>query len=212
MLPPCARSLPSADPAGPVVGPPDRASARPERPAPARVTAGLLSGHVGSHTRYCEGCRCRACRAAHAGYFREWRAGRIPGRVDTGPVRAHLRALVASGLVLGHLADEAGVPRRTVYGVWHGAGSTAPGTAAALLGLRPLRVAAALPARVRELDALAEARGDRAARRRAVDGLDLAGPPAVAAAGLGVSRRTVHRWRAAQAAADQVDGVGGRSA
>ena len=126
-------------------------------------------------------------------------------------MRAHLRLLVASGLVLGHLADEAGVPRRTVYGVWHGAGSTAPATAAALLALRPLRVAAALPARVRQLDALAEARGDRAARRRAVTGLDL-DRPAAAAAALGVSRRTVHRWRPAQTTTDQAGGAGGRSA
>ena len=96
--------------------------------------------------------------------------------------------------------------------MWHGAGSTSAATAPALLALRPLRVAAALPARVRQLDALAEARGDRAARRRAVDGLDRAGSPAVAAAGLGVSRRTVHRWRAAQTTADQAGGVGGRSA
>lgn len=130
-------------------------------------------------------------------------------------MRAHLQRLVASGLVLGYLADEAGVPRRTVYGLWHGRRRTSPAAAAALLALRPLRVAAVLPLAVRELDALAEARGDRTGRRRAVDGLDLVGRTAQeAAAELGISARTVSRWRATQAAsaADTGTDAAGRTA
>jgi hypothetical protein len=130
----------------------------------------------------------------------DWRAGRIRRSADAAPVRAHLQRLVASGLVLGYLADEAGVPRRTVYGLWHGRGRTSPATAAALLGpLRPLRVAAVLPLPVRELEALAEVRGSRPGRGRVVGGLDLDGRTArEVAAELGVSPRTVFRWRATQ--------------
>jgi hypothetical protein len=116
-------------------------------------------------------------------------------RVDATPVRAHLRRLVNSGLVLAHLADEAGVPRRTVYGLWHGVRATSPETAAALLALRPLEVEALLPARV----VLADAAHNPAKRRSAVANLDLRRDAAVRTANaIGVSSRTVERWRAAQ--------------
>ncbi len=175
---------------------PAAAHRRPAEPAECSAP------HVGSHSRYSAGCRCPACTAAHADYLVDWRAGRIAGRVDAAAVRAHLQRLVASGLVLGYLADEAGVPRRTVYGLWHGRRPrTAPATAAALLALRPLRVADALPTPVRELDALADSRGSRSRRRRAIGGLDLQRQPArQVAEQLGVSARTLQRWRAAQGA------------
>jgi hypothetical protein len=114
----------------------------------------------------------------------------------------HLQRLVASGLVLGYLADEAGIPRRTVYGIWHGRRRTAPPTAAALLALRPLRVADALPTSIRERDALDASRNGPARRRAAtVHDLDLHRHSARdIAQQLGVSSRTVQRWRTAQAA------------
>ena len=115
---------------------------------------------------------------------------------------------MGSGLVLAYLADEAGIPRRTVYGIWHGARRTSPETAAALLGLRPLAVADALPVTVRELDTLDAAGVNR--RRRAAAGRDLdlrRRTVGAAAAELGVSRRTVQRWRSAQAEHEQ----GGRA-
>lgn len=172
---------------------PAAAHRRPAEPPPRPAR------HVGSHSRYSGGCRCPACTAAHADYLVHWRAGRIAARVDTTAVRAHLQRLVASGLVLGYLADEAGVPRRTVYGLWHGRPRTAPATAAALLALRPLRVADTLPTPVRELDALADSRGSRPRRRRAIGDVDLHRQPArQAAEQLGVSARTLQRWRAAQ--------------
>ena len=143
----------------------------------------------------------------------DWRAGRIRRSADAAPVRAHLQRLVASGLVLGYLADEAGVPRRTVYGLWHGGGRTSPATAAALLGLRPLGVAAVLPLPVRQLEALAEARGSWPGRRRAVDGLELRHRSVrEAAEQLGVSPRTVSRWRAAQSKNVATDGTEGWTA
>jgi hypothetical protein len=174
-------------------------SAAQDLPSGGPDAAALTGGHVGSHSRYSAGCRCAACTAAHAAYLADWRAGRIRRSADAAPVRAHLQRLVASGLVLGYLADEAGVPRGTVYGLWHGRGRTSPATAAALLALRPLRVAAVLPLPVRELEALAEVRGSRPGRGRVVGGLDLDGRTArEAAAELGVSPRTVFRWRATQ--------------
>lgn len=179
------------------------------------VAADAAGGHVGSHSRYSAGCRCRACTAAHSAYLVDWRAGRIRRSADAAPVRAHLQRLVASGLVLGYLADEAGVPRRTVYGLWHGGGRTSPATAAALLGLRPLGVAAVLPLPVRQLEALAEVRGSRPGRRRAVDGLELRHRSVrEAAEQLGVSPRTVSRWRTAQSRNGAATGadVGGRPA
>lgn len=160
--------------------------------------------HLGSHCRYSAGCRCAGCTAAHARYLADWRAGRIHRSADTAPVREHLRRLVDSGLVLAYLADEAGIPRRTVYGIWHGTRRTAPATAASLLALRPLRIANSLPAEVRERDALATS-AERTSRRTAVAGLDLHRESArQVAERLGVSARTVQRWRAAQA-------VGGES-
>jgi transcriptional regulator with XRE-family HTH domain len=122
-------------------------------------------------------------------------------------VRTHLQRLVTSGLVLAYLADEAGVPRSTVYGIWRGAGRTAPATAAALLALRPLRVADVLPTEVRDCDALTAGAG-RAGHRAAVAGLDLHRDSAQRLAErLGVSARTVQRWRAAQAAATETRGA-----
>lgn len=172
---------------------PDRTTANTSTPAP----------HVGAHSRYSAGCRCAACTAAHAGYLADWRAGRIQRSAAAAPVRAHLQQLVASGLVLAFLADEAGIPRRTVYGIWHGTRRTAPATAASLLALRPLRIAEALPTGVRERDALAASTG-RTRRRTAVAGLDLYRESAgQVAKRLGVSARTVQRWRAARAAAGE---------
>jgi len=171
----------------------DRTTSNTSTPAP----------HVGAHSRYSAGCRCAACTAAHAGYLADWRGGRILSSADAAPVRAHLQRLVGSGLVLAYLADEAGVPRRTVYGIWHGTRRTAPATAASLLALRPLRVADALPAAVREGDALA-ASAERTSRRTGVAGLDLHRQSArQVAEQLGVSARTVQRWRAAQAVAGE---------
>ena len=168
-----------------------RTPPRPARPRP--------STHVGSHSRYSAGCRCPACTAAHATYLADWRAGRVERAADAAPVRAHLQRLVATGLVLAYLADEAGVPRRTVYGLWHGTKRTSPATATALLALRPLNAAEVLPVHVREVEALADSRGDRAHRRRAVQRLDLRSRSARdAATQLGVSTRTVQRWRSAQ--------------
>lgn len=162
--------------------------------------AAAAPSHIGSHSRYSGGCRCPACTTAHAAYLADWRAGRVQRSADAPPARAHLQRLVASGLVLGYLADEAGVPRRTIYAIWHGTKRTAPATAAALLALRPLDVAEVLPLPVRELDALADTAGDRAGRRRAVAGLDLHARSArEVAAELGVSARTVVRWRAVEA-------------
>jgi hypothetical protein len=206
VLPPHARSelIPRA-PSATWDPPPEK---QPDAAAPAE-------GHVGSHSRYSAGCRCPSCTAAHTAYLVDWRAGRIRRSADAAPVRAHLQRLVASGLVLGCLADEAGVPRRTVYGLWHGRRRTAPAMAAALLALRPLQVAAVLPLQVRELEALAEVRGSRPGRRRAVEGLDLDGRTArEAAAQLGVSARTVSRWRATQTtnAADTDADAEGRTA
>lgn len=179
---------------------PPRRSRRvgPARPArdPSPPVSPAAAGHVGSHSRYSAGCRCPGCTAAHRVYLADWRAGRVAGRVDTGPVRAHLRTLAGSGLVLGYLDDEAGVPRGTVYRIWRGAARTSAGVADRLLALRPLDPAAALPTPVR----LADARGPVARRAAAGDLLDPnGGSAAVAAARLGVSRRTAARWRARQA-------------
>ena len=169
---------------------------------PDRALISVPSAHVGSHSRYSAGCRCAGCTAAHADYLADWRAGRIPRSADTAPVRAHLQRLVGCGLVLGYLADEAGIPRRTVYGIWHGRRRTAPSTAAALLALRPLRVADALPSSIRQRDVL-DASGSGPVRRRAatVHDFDLHRHSArEVAEQLGVSSRTVQRWRTAQAA------------
>ena len=57
-----------------------------------------------------------------------------------------------------------------MYGLWHGRKWTSPATAAALLALRPLQVAAVLPLPVRQLDALAEARELTAAGLRLLSG------------------------------------------
>ena len=123
-------------------------------------------------------------------------------------MRAHLRRLVASGLVLGHLADEAGVPRSTAYAIWRGTRRTNREAAAALLALRPLRVADALPERVRERDALADAlRSESATATRSPSWICPAPGSNGSAAQLGVTPRTVTRWRAAQA-----DGPDWRSA
>jgi Homeodomain-like domain len=102
---------------------------------------------------------------------------------------------------LGYLADEAGIPRRTVYGIWHGSLRTSPQIAAALLALRPLRVADALPTPIRQRDAVAASGWGPAQRRAALHDLDLRRHSArEVAEQLGVSPRTVQRWRAAQAA------------
>lgn len=116
--------------------------------------------------------------------------------MDAGPVRAHLQRLVASGLLQSYLADEAGVPRTTVHDLLHSSRRISAPIAEALLALRPLDVEAALPARV----ALADSTGSRSGRSGVVAGLDLqTGSVRDAAAALGVSTRTVERWRARQA-------------
>ena len=170
-------------------------------PVPDRaVHTPTASPHVGSHSRYSAGCRCPSCRASHTAYLVAWRAGRIRRSADTAPVRAHLQQLVGSGPVLGYLADEAGVPRRSVYRIWHCTGRIAPATAAALLALRPLLTGAVLPAAVRDRDALDAAGVSVRLRRTAgTRELDLWRRSAgELAAELGVSVRTVQRWRAAQ--------------
>jgi hypothetical protein len=171
---------------------PDRAASATPTPEPP---------HVGSHSRYSAGCRCSGCTAAHAAYLADWRAGRIRRSADTAPVRAHLQRLVGSGLVLGYLADEAGIPRRTVYAIWHSSRRTSPHTAAALLALRPLGVADALPTLIRRRDAIAASGGGPARRRAVLHDVDLDKHSArEVAEQLGVSPRTVQRWRTAQAA------------
>lgn len=162
------------------------------QPRPADVGQ---SGHAGSHSRYCEGCRCPDCKAAHRRYLAAWRAGRLQRRVDTGPVQAHLTRLVDSGLLLAYIADEAAVPRSTARRVWHGAARTSPETAARLLTVRPLDVDAHLPRHVRLADTARP--GRRATPPSTARGLaDLtAGSARDTAALLGVSPRTVGRWR-----------------
>ncbi len=168
----------------------------PTCPPPRQLVPPRPRDHVGSHSRYSAGCRCAACTRAHAFYLCDWRAGRIEARVDAAPVRAHLQRLVDSGLILAHLADEARVPRRTVYGLWRRSHHTTHRrTADALLALRPLEIEALLPARV----VLADRADGRSKRRSAVEGLDLRrGGAARIANALGVSVRTVERWRALQ--------------
>lgn len=137
----------------------------------------------------------------------------LPGRVDAGAVRAHLVELVGSGLLLACVADEAGVPRSTARRLWSGAGSTSAETADRLLAVRPLAIEAHLPRRVRLADA-APAAGRPAAVagppvREAMSGADLRAASARETAALvGVSVRTVVRWRARQRE-QQLHGVAG---
>jgi hypothetical protein len=87
------------------------------------VVGAFLAGHDQAPVRHPVQPRHprRGCR-----YLAAWRAGRLQRRVDTGPVQAHLTRLVDSGLLLAHIADEAGVPRSTARRVWQGAARTSP--------------------------------------------------------------------------------------
>lgn len=81
-------------------------------------------GHA-SHSRYVVGrCRCDACRAANSEYERQRRrreAYGTTGLVDAGPVREHVRALLASGYTIRELERLSGVGHTTMHQLlnWH---------------------------------------------------------------------------------------------
>jgi hypothetical protein len=93
---------------------------------------------------YSLGCRCVACRAAHAAYGLACR--RCPvGSVDAAPVRAHLEQLRAGGLGVRQLGKLGGVSARHVGRILLGqVEQLRPATAAALLGVRPVLARGAL--------------------------------------------------------------------
>jgi len=178
-------------------GRPSPSTAVPSVPVPEPQPADVgQRGHVGSHSRYCEGCRCRDCKGAHRRYLAAWRAGRLQRRVDTGPVHAHLARLIDSGLLLAYVADEAGVPRSTARRVWQGAARTSPETAARLLAIHPLDVDAHLPRHVRLADTARPGRRPSPPNTAGVLADLTAGSARDTAAMVGVSPRTVGRWRA----------------
>jgi hypothetical protein len=93
-------------------------------------------------------CRCRDCTEASVAYdtrrVRQIAYGRWRPLVDAGPIRAHLRTLMASGIGWQRIADLAGVPAATVSCILYGkAGGRPPtrrihhGTAEALLAVQP---------------------------------------------------------------------------
>lgn len=81
--------------------------------------AGQVQPH-GTRTRYAlNGCRCTSCRAAHAAYERDRKAG-VRLSVPSGMVRAHLEQLLADGWGLTELAAHVGYDRSTLRHILSG--------------------------------------------------------------------------------------------
>jgi hypothetical protein len=73
----------------------------------------------GTRARYVlEACRCEECRAASRVAARRSAKDRAYGRggdVDAGPARAHVKALMRTGMGYKRIAEAAGVNSKTVY-------------------------------------------------------------------------------------------------
>lgn len=77
----------------------------------------------GTRTAYVAGCRCDDCRTANREYARHNNRMRAYGRtslVDAAPVRAHIRELMAAGVGWRRVAQLAGLPESTIYGILWG--------------------------------------------------------------------------------------------
>lgn len=81
----------------------------------------MNAAHTGTNGCYCSGCRLPQCRAAHTLYSRRYRrdaaTGKLRRDVPVGPVREHLRALVAAGEPYRRLVARSGIPETTITSI-----------------------------------------------------------------------------------------------
>lgn len=123
------------------------ASSQQKSSGPQGVGRTLLKDQCGTHHRYNAGCRCSACKRAHAEYERRRRRQRgygRPGRVPAEPIRAHIEYLRRSGTNLKRIVEASGLDwgtvARIVYETKHQRRRTwvLPRTAERILAVKPL--------------------------------------------------------------------------